>query len=313
MSAEITLPSSSPQRCTSRYFQERICCPVCGGGHRRQVLQLDYRDTEMVKYLSSFYSHRGGIEARFLEGASYTLVACGKCGLIYQQEVPGEELMLHIYEDGSSLEQKGPNDELGSLGGYYDYFIVLCARELFFVGRYFQRPPGSVKVLDFGMGWGHWCLLARAYGFDVSGLEFSPSRVAYAREGGTHVVQWEDLTELKFDYIHTEQVFEHLTNPLETLQALARCLRPGGLIKISVPDGTDILRRLKIGDWSASKGSPNSINAVAPLEHLNCFNRLSLAALGTTAGLVPVWDITRAGAGSLRDRLIRVLKAGLQR
>jgi hypothetical protein len=38
-------------------------------------------------------------------------------------------------------------------------------------------------------------------------------------------------------------------------------------------------------DWSAPKGSKDSLNPVAPLEHINCFNRSSLLRLAAEAGL----------------------------
>jgi 2-polyprenyl-3-methyl-5-hydroxy-6-metoxy-1,4-benzoquinol methylase len=89
----------------------------------------------------------------------------------------------------------------------------------------------------------------------------------------------------RFHFINTEQVFEHLVDPMAELLRLASALRPGGLVRISVPNGTAVESRLSNPDWNAAKGSPRSLNAVAPLEHINCFNHRSLETLGVRAGL----------------------------
>jgi SAM-dependent methyltransferase len=97
-----------------------------------------------------------------------------------------------------------------------------------------------------------------------------------------------DLANRTFDFINTEQIFEHVAQPLETLRALKDTLEPHGLIKISVPEGRDIKRRLAIQDWEAPKGSKNSLNAASPLEHLNCFTWESLIRMADLAGLLSV-------------------------
>ena len=51
------------------------------------------------------------------------------------------------------------------------------------------------------------------------------------------------------------------------------------------PDGGDIKRRLAVLDWSAPKDSPDSLNPVSPLEHINCFSGHSLMALAEACGL----------------------------
>jgi ubiquinone/menaquinone biosynthesis C-methylase UbiE len=152
----------------------------------------------------------------------------------------------------------------------------------------FDRPPYSLKFLDFGMGWGEWVRLARAFGVQAHGAEFSQARLAFARSQALPVVTWDEISTQQFDLIRADQVFEHLAQPLATLQYLARSLKQGGVLKIGVPDGSDIRRRLLIDDWSAPKGSRNSLNAVAPLEHINCFSRNALLAMATKAGLRPV-------------------------
>lgn len=138
------------------------------------------------------------------------------------------------------------------------------------------------------MGWAKWATMVKAFGGDAYGMELSKERIEYAKANGIKVVSWDELPDHKFDMINTEQVFEHIPKPLETLKHLSKGLRPGGIIKISVPTANDINRRLKIMDWKASKGTKNSLNAVSPLEHINYFKRRSLTQMAAMAGLEEV-------------------------
>jgi 2-polyprenyl-3-methyl-5-hydroxy-6-metoxy-1,4-benzoquinol methylase len=156
--------------------------------------------------------------------------------------------------------------------------------------------PGKLKFLDFGMGWGQWCRMAGAYGCTVFGSEMSHARIAHAISVGVKIVDWEDIPKYQFDFINVNQVFEHLVNPLETIFYLCNSLKPEGIVRISVPDGSDIKRRLEINDWTAPKNSQDSLNPIAPLEHLNCYSHTSLVHMAESAGLVPL---------SIQEKMIR--------
>ena len=160
-------------------------------------------------------------------------------------------------------------------------------RELALAERRLRKGDAQLRVLDFGMGWGAWCAMAMAMGCEVHGHESSPVRIAHAERAGVKVLSWDDLPQHPMDFINSEQVFEHLADPLGALTHLASALAPGGLLKISVPDGADIKRRLAIGDWDAGEDSPRSLLSITPLQHVNCFSRRSLVELARRAGLAP--------------------------
>jgi len=42
-------------------------------------------------------------------------------------------------------------------------------------------------------------------------------------------------------------------------------------------------------DWKAPKGSRNSLNSVAPLEHINCFKKTSLVKMASEAEMEEVF------------------------
>src|SRR5690606_17208053 len=113
------------------------------------------------------------------------------------------------------------------------------ARQMGGIATLFPRKAApEIHVLGFGMGWGFWCLAAKARGFQVVGLELSEERLRFAREQGTE--SWRTLSDnpiANFDFINAEQVFEHIPQPRETLTTLAARLNPGGVVRIAVPDG----------------------------------------------------------------------------
>jgi predicted SAM-dependent methyltransferase len=138
------------------------------------------------------------------------------------------------------------------------------------------------------MGWADWLLMATGFGYQCYGMELSESRIKYAQSRGIKVLNWEDAEQMSFDFINTEQVFEHIPNPLETLKKLKTLLKPGGIIKISVPTTNDIDRRLKFMDWGSKKGMRNSLNAISPLEHIQYYKRSSLDKMAEMAEMTEV-------------------------
>jgi len=127
--------------------------------------------------------------------------------------------------------------------------------------------------------------MAKAFGCNSYGTELSETRIKYAESHGIKVITWDEILNYSFDFINTEQVFEHIPEPLETLFHLKKSLKSEGLIKIDVPNGDDIKRRLRILDWTAPKGSRNCLNPASPLEHINCSNRTSIIRMADIAGL----------------------------
>jgi hypothetical protein len=62
-------------------------------------------------------------------------------------------------------------------------------------------------------------------------------------------------------------------------------LRKGGVLRICVPDGNGNKAVLSKMDWEAAKGTTDSLNIVAPLEHINCYTTKSIVIMAKEAGL----------------------------
>jgi SAM-dependent methyltransferase len=253
-------------------FVHRPHCEVCGSTQTQTLLTRSFADDTIWNFLAHYYE--GRIEKDVLADAVYDIVECQVCGFIWQSYILSDDWMGTLYETWI--------DSQGSLSKKRDTRISSgYTRQAELIGRFFPgRASGDIRVLDFGMGWGYWCMAARKCGYQTLGLDISETRVQFAHEQGIDAVtQLSELKDARFDFINADQVFEHIPEPLETLQSLVQHLNRGGIVRIAVPDGRGIRQELAQPGWQASK------NAIHPLEHINCFYHQSLIRLGECAGL----------------------------
>jgi 2-polyprenyl-3-methyl-5-hydroxy-6-metoxy-1,4-benzoquinol methylase len=272
------------ENASNPWFVVRRKCPVCASEQFKTIYKARYDEPPVRDYLVEFYSSQGIVEFEYLEGAFYTLCDCNQCHAVFQREIPGDALMERVYEHWiDPVRLAGGTQRRHGLDYYSGH-----AREITRLVAQLGGNPTSLDFLDFGMGWGEWALMAKALGCNVYGAELSRDRIENAKSMGIKIVTWDEIPGHSFDFINTEQVFEHIPEPLETLRHLGKALKPGGLLKVSVPTATDINRRLRLMDWKAPKGRKNSLNPVAPLEHINFFRRSSLARMAREAGMEEV-------------------------
>lgn len=224
------------------------------------------------------------MEFEYLRGATYVLCECNVCGMIFQRDIPNETLMERLYEHWMDPKKVFSRHQKQDSLEDYSYY----AQEMMQIVSYFNNVPSSLSFFDFGMGWGKWALMAKAFGCESYGTELSEARIAYAKSNGIKIIKWDEIPHHRFDFINTEQVFEHIPEPLKTLRYLKTALKTDGILKVSVPTANDMERRLKIMDWKSPKGSTNSLNPVAPLEHINFFRKSSLVRMTEEAEMEEV-------------------------
>ncbi len=261
------------------------------------------------KHLVALYEPQGMIEPELLKGGTTRIRECLDCGALYHDEVPDDFLMDRLYEHWI--------DPKLALEAHRAHVTVdtrmMFIREIVLAINHLARGK-ALRALDFGMGWGDWCLMARAFGCDVVGSERSPSRSAHAQDSGTKTIDWDEISTQTFDLINCDQVLEHVVAPVDILKHLASALAPGGLLKVSVPDGADVRGRLKRGDWMATEGSADSLLSITPLQHINCFDHRSLLNMASRAGLEPAKIPLCVELGAAVDRMApKTLLAGLTR
>lgn len=269
---------------SSLYLIARKECPVCGSKSFSTLYQNQYSSKTIKEYLLNFYNPQGMVELEYLEDAIYVLCECDKCKTIFQKYIPNSFLSERLYEHWIDpvivYERRQKND-------HFEYYTKY-AQEIMQILCFLKKVPSDLKIFDFGMGWAKWALMVKSFGCDSYGTDLSHKRIKHAQKNGIKILKMENLSQYQFDLINAEQVFEHLSDPLQTLKYLKSALKSDGIIKISVPTANNISSRLKIMDWKASVKSKNSLNPVAPLEHINFFRRNSLTVMANEAGMVEV-------------------------
>ena len=258
----------------------RKCCPSCKCISFTSLCKVNYSDVGINKYLCTHYA--GKASNIDLNELNFELVQCKKCNLTYQTHVPNEKLLTEIYD---VWIPKSTNEErlIGHDLNYYRYLT----EQVQFAIQSFDLSPHKIKVLDFGFGWAEFAKIAMAFGCEVSGSELSKERIEYAQSIGLKCVNIENLPNKYFHYINTEQVFEHLVDPVDILAKLVNALRDDGILKISVPNADNSIKLIKKNKTFSSL-SLNEIMPIAPLEHINCFNYKSLVLLADKVGLKPI-------------------------
>jgi 2-polyprenyl-3-methyl-5-hydroxy-6-metoxy-1,4-benzoquinol methylase len=142
------------------------------------------------------------------------------------------------------------------------------------------RAPGN-RLLDLGFGHGHIMRLARAYGFEVYGMDSSTLMVEQMEPEfgirlshgtlGTDEIPWD-----RFDAIVMSHVAEHLVDPVTVLRDVRTKLSPGGLLYVAVPNIESLQFKIFGKHW----------DAINPLVHMQYFNEASLTRLLRSAGFV---------------------------
>ncbi|WP_333570835.1 class I SAM-dependent methyltransferase [Sphingomonas sp.] len=108
-----------------------------------------------------------------------------------------------------------------------------------YLGRYGAVPKGA-KILEIGCGTGHNLPMLGAFG-DVDAIEIDPAarEIASARLGKpVGASPLPDLTGVapgSYDLVAVLDVVEHIDDDVGALKAMARVLKPGGKILITVP------------------------------------------------------------------------------
>ncbi|MBI3297665.1 MAG: class I SAM-dependent methyltransferase [Elusimicrobia bacterium] len=167
-------------------------------------------------------------------GAVRQIVECPACGASYYDPVPPVEEVTRCYPHA-----------------YFTDFFKQYWKDLF-KGRLLAEDLGSWRpegvVLDVGCALGTFLAGVRGQGRrTVLGLEYSEAAARAGRElngvdiavGGLDAAPWAPAS---VDFIQINNVLEHERDPASALAAAARLLKPGGRLRLVVPNGPVDLR-----------------------------------------------------------------------
>lgn len=267
---------------------QRHQCPICNHA-AIPIFARPYALPELGAMIAA--SGLGGK----LDGCDYEVRACTACELHFQTWVMSDDELEHWYSpprDDDSFMQEIGSQKLHWFAHQTEEILVLrqvCG----------ARTP---RVLDFGCNLGKWASMALAHGCEVYGVDVNHDAARFCAGRGIQMVSLEEARALGFDFINVDQVVEHLSAPLEITRALAGCLKPGGLIKLSTPHNPALPIKLRASGHDDNRVlEAGTLDALLPLMHVNLFTPDSLRTLASGAGLREFRQpfLTWLGAGQM--------------
>ena len=215
-----------------------------------------------------------------LEKDHMRIVRCGACDLVYVSPTFDEAHYKTVYR---STEYQDIVRDLGIKS--HEYRVQRFGRER--VGIMAQHLHAvRPRLLDVGCSTGFVVEAARDAGWEAIGLDLNPSAVEYGRSRGLDVrnVALDDAAfeDAEFDVVSLFDVLEHLHDPVRTLRACTRLLRPGGILFLYVPN-YDSASRLVMG---------RDAHFIWPTHHLNYYTPVTLRDLLQREGMSTEYLVT---------------------
>jgi 2-polyprenyl-3-methyl-5-hydroxy-6-metoxy-1,4-benzoquinol methylase len=194
---------------------ERIACPLCSDKAAKE---------------------------RHQEGG-FAMVRCLRCGFVYQNPRPSQQELLKAYQ---TYLPEG-EEEIEAWGRMVEP-VFRAGADLI------ERSMPQGRLLDVGTGYGFFLSLMQYRGWEVMGLEVSPTGAQYGRKRWRLSIlsqPWEKTSfhEGEFDVVTAFYVVEHLFDPMAFFREVHRIVRPGGMILVRYPHTTpikDILSLMRI-------------------------------------------------------------------
>ena len=175
---------------------------------------------------------------RFVQ-RGYPVVRCRGCGLEFVTPIPSAQELAAYYDHGYEVP--------------FERYAAADQRNAARIADLERWCPKRGRLLELGASYGHSLALARERGWQVAGVELSPTASEHARKHFGLNVFTCDLAEApldpgSFDAIVMWHVLEHVRNPKDQLIQLATLLKPGGILGLRVPNIAGFGARAA-GEW----------------------------------------------------------------
>lgn len=190
-------------------------CPFCARGHAARAIAVSF-------------------------GMTVSVAECPDCRLAYQTPRPSLDASL-AYMDMRWRSQDPYVADREAQRTRAQMQLDLVA----------SIAPPRPRILDFGSGIGTFVRAARDAAWDAVGVERSrPAAERAQSENGVALAPDLSAVSGDFDVVTMWDVIEHLRDPMETVAALRRHLRPGGRL-VAETGNWESWSRLAAGDaWS---------------------------------------------------------------
>lgn len=258
-------------------------CPICGGASGAWAEVHDRH-----------YGNPG----------TWEIKRCGECGALFLDPMLSELELGSFYPEVYYSHQPVPAARSGH--GWRQRLraalLPIAPKEPDF--------ETAGRMLDIGCGSGWMLDHYEDLGWEAEGVEYSESACEAGRAAGRSIRAGSLLDarfpDDHFDYVRSNHSFEHMNNPHETLDEMARILKPGGTLFLGVPDSSGLTARIFQDEWYYIGAPVHVINydrrnlgELLQRHGFEVTRTVSNSNHGGTIGSLQSWIIGKRGLGSL--------------
>jgi len=271
------------RRCWQAYrmqndtHQEAVACDLCGADD------------------STFLAAKNG----------FRLVRCRKCSLVYVNPRPRPVALEAQYSIDSYVHHQHERADDASWRPAALARLALIER---------HRSTKGGRLLDVGCSTGWFLSVASQGGWQATGIDVSPSAVAYNRARGLDArlatLERHEFGAPAFDVVTMFDSIEHMPSPMRALAAARELLTDDGLLVVTTPNIDGLLPATTYQMFCRTMGLWEH---PTPPGHVYQFSSATLRAALGRAGFAPIHERTERipldhTVGELEDVFVGVLK-----
>lgn len=207
----------------------------------------------------------------------FQVQSCPDCGFMFVNPQPSEETLKKIYSADYFLGGQTPEAKESRRA------MKRATAQLYLKDFLAYHGSSRGRLLEIGCGEGDFLLLAQEAGFEVAGLEFSPSSLEEAnRRLGAERVKLGGLEQMageegRFDACVLFDAIEHVRQPVAELKKIHALLKPEGTLFIVTPSLESFSAKLLKQNWMEFK-----------TEHLHYFDTQTIQNVLAKSGFAQV-------------------------
>ena len=212
-------------------FIERKSCPICNN-KKLKIFKNKVDNQTIIKFLEEYYNKK--LPQSIYEYYDYKILECEKCSLKFQKFICNEELSILLYEEIIDRKESFNKKKNLSFKNFQEY------------------------IQDMN-------LISKLYKKKSRDIEISKTRLNFLNDCKINTLREIDLNK-EYDFIYSNQVFEHLNFPELEFSKLVSVLKKDSFLLIKVPSSFLHLQKEILNKHSYK-------NILFPLEHINLYNK----------------------------------------
>lgn len=174
-----------------------------------------------------------------ISSENFDIYSCKTCGFLFTKDPPSGKEIGKYYDTGEYISHSDTRKGLTNILFHFTRKLMLY-RKRNIISKVTGLKTGT--LLDMGCGTGYFAAFMKDAGWKVTGLEVNEKARSFAKEKfNLEVLNDSELSgfnENQFDCITLWHVFEHLDDPVNSLDRIHRLLKPEGKCIIAMPNSS---------------------------------------------------------------------------